>query len=145
RVAVALSAVALLTLTMAGAARATITVANQNDSGPGSLRQAVTEAPPGETIVVPPGIYTLTSEPLAISKALTISGGGPGNTVVRSGGQFRVITASGEFDLTLSGMTIRDGNPVFPGGLVQGGGIFSLGVRLVLRNVSVTHNSADAA
>ena len=45
-----------LVLALAGAgsaAAATITVANANDSGAGSLRQAIAEASPGETIVLP--------------------------------------------------------------------------------------------
>ena len=42
-------------------AQAAIAVVNTNDSGPGSLRQALIEAPPGETIALPAGTYTLTS------------------------------------------------------------------------------------
>src|ERR1700704_4518219 len=35
------------------ASQAAITVATNNDEGPGSLRQAILDAPPAETIVVP--------------------------------------------------------------------------------------------
>jgi hypothetical protein len=54
----------------------TITVANTNDSGAGSLRQAIVDAVSGDTIVVPPGSYTLTTGELTIAKSLTISGAG---------------------------------------------------------------------
>ena len=52
---------ALLTLALAGTAQAAPTVTNTNDSGPGSLRQAIAEAAPGETIAVPAGDYQLTA------------------------------------------------------------------------------------
>jgi hypothetical protein len=136
-------AVAGIALATAGSAQGAINVTNTNDSGPGSLRQATEEAPPGETINVPAGTYTLTSESLVIVKGLTIAGSGAGSTIVRAGGQFRVLVAAGEFDLTISGLTIRDGNEVDAGGIVQGGGILSSGVRLTLRNVVVTGNTAN--
>ncbi len=52
----------------ATSAQAAITVTNTADSGPGSLRQAIADAPPGDTIVVPAGTYTLTSGPCRSSK-----------------------------------------------------------------------------
>src|SRR5262245_37419856 len=135
----------MLILATAGAAQAAITVANQKDSGPGSLRQAIEEAPPGETINVPAGTYSLTSGPLQISKGLTISGHTAADTIIRAGGPSRVIESGGEFDLTLANMTIRDGSVVNNGTLSQGGGIFTLGPRLTLRGVVVTGNTADAS
>ena len=55
----------VLSLALGSAAQAA-TVANQNDAGAGSLRQAIIEASQGETIVVPAGTYTLTSKALLI-------------------------------------------------------------------------------
>ena len=56
---------------------ATITVTNTNDSGPGSLRQALTIANDGDTIAFAvTGTIGLTSGGLVISKSDTISGPG---------------------------------------------------------------------
>jgi hypothetical protein len=65
-----------------GAARAdTLTVVNLDDSGPGSLRQAIADATPGDTIdFAVTGTITLTSGELVITNDLTISGPGPNGT-----------------------------------------------------------------
>jgi hypothetical protein len=141
RVAISLSVTALLLFAMAGSAQAAITVANTNDSGLGSLRQALLEAPPGETVVVPAGTYTLAS-PLEITKGVTLSGHAAADTIVRAGGIFNVITFSGEFDAAISGVTIRDGNVT--GGTAFGGGIYAQKTNLTLRDVTLTHNTVNA-
>src|SRR6266567_1041474 len=53
----------------------TITVTNGNDSGPGSLRQALADANDGDTINFDPSvnIVTLTTAELVITKSITIS------------------------------------------------------------------------
>jgi hypothetical protein len=56
---------------------ATITVTNTNDSGPGSLRQALSIANDGDTITFAvTGTVRLTSGGLLIAKNVTISGPG---------------------------------------------------------------------
>jgi len=68
----------LLFCTMAMQAHAaTITVINTNDSGPGSLRQALANANNGDRInFAVTGTITLTSGGLGITKNVTISGPG---------------------------------------------------------------------
>ena len=57
---------------------ATILVTNTNDSGPGSLRQALTIANDGDTIgFAVTGTINLTSGELVIDKNIIISGPGP--------------------------------------------------------------------
>ena len=64
---------------VAPAHAATITVANTNDSGAGSLRQAISSAAAGDTISFAAsvtGTITLNTGELAISHDLTIQGPG---------------------------------------------------------------------
>lgn len=142
RVALSLALVGLLALATAGQAQATITVANQNDAGAGSLRQAIAEAPAGETIVLPAGTYTLTSEPLLIfKKALTISGHGASDTIVRAGGKFRIFEIIESGNTTISGVTIRDAEIVEKN--ATGAGVLSVGTNLTLRGDVITRNTVN--
>jgi len=140
----AFALVIVIALVPAGTASAAITVSNANDSGAGSIRQAISDAPPGETIVVPAGTYTLTSDELTIEKSLTISGHASGDTIIRSGGPFRVFDIAGAGNsVTISGVTIRDGHEGEPGGIAEGGGIRNEEANLTLQSVVVTDNHAD--
>src|SRR5947199_5783072 len=72
----------------------TITVANGNDSGSGSLRQALADAQDGDIINFNPSvsIVTLTTAELTISKSITISASPQMVTVVRaSQTEFRIV------------------------------------------------------
>src|SRR5437588_4468 len=91
----AAGAFAVALLVVAPTASGTITVANNNDSGPGSLRQAIAGAAAGETIVVPPNTYTLTTGELAVAKSLAITGAGAGSTIISGGGTSRIFHTSG--------------------------------------------------
>src|SRR6478609_7817603 len=64
----------------------TITVTNGNDSGPGSLRQALADANDGDTINFDAsvGTVTLTTAELAMDKSVTLSGAPQMVTVQRS-------------------------------------------------------------
>src|SRR3954467_10587329 len=68
----------------------TVSVANQNDSRPGSLRQATADAHTGATVGVPAGTYNLLSQ-IDINKQLTIEGAGAGSTILDGGGTTRVV------------------------------------------------------
>src|SRR5215475_858217 len=72
----------------------TITVTNGNDSGSGSLRQALADANDGDTINFDASVGTviLTAAELAIDKSLTLSGAPQMVTVERiSQRQFRIF------------------------------------------------------
>ena len=60
-------------------------VCNGNDSGPGSLRQAILDASSGDTITFAPSVttVTLTSGELVIDKNLTITGPGANRLTVQ--------------------------------------------------------------
>ncbi len=91
-------------------------VVNGNDSGAGSLRQAITIACPGSTITFANGInlITLTSGELVINKNLTIQGPGANLlTIQRSTAMgtphFRIFAIS-NVTATISGLTMTNGN-----------------------------------
>ncbi|HXJ58794.1 MAG TPA: choice-of-anchor Q domain-containing protein, partial [Verrucomicrobiae bacterium] len=91
-------------------------VTSTSDSGDGSLRLAILDAWPGETISFAPdvtGTITLTSGELAINKNLTIDG--PGAKVLRVSGDnhHRVFHVGPQCSVDISGLTITEG-------LVQG-------------------------
>jgi hypothetical protein len=125
-------------VSLVGAASASAaTVSNTNDAGPGSLRQAILDAGPGETITVPAGSYGVGSE-LAIAKSLTIAGAGPSSTILGStGSDHRMIGVSGAgTQVTISGLTVRGAK--FSGG--EGAGIRNSEAQLTLRDVVVSGN-----
>src|SRR5512133_3800329 len=69
-----------------------ITVTNTNDSGPGSLRQALVDANDGDTIeFAVTGTIGLTSDELLVDKNVTISGPGSENLAVDANATYRVI------------------------------------------------------
>ena len=137
---------------------------NTNDSGPGSLRQALADANDGDTIAFAvTGTIGLTSGELLVAKNITISGPGAENLAVNGNGKTTVFhIASGE-TVTISGLTITHGYTSGSGAGIhndhaaltldnctitgnQGGGIYndaenSGGALLEINNSSVTDNS----
>src|ERR1043165_571164 len=85
---------------------ASLTVTNTSDSGPGSLRQALADAQPGDTITFASGLngapVGLTSGPLTIDKNLTVSGLGASQLAISAGGHSRVFVISGDVSVTLT-------------------------------------------
>jgi hypothetical protein len=88
---------------------ATITVSNTNDSGPGSLRQALVDANDGDTInfaVI--GTTMLTSGGLPINKNITISGPGADQLSIDGNQALLVFGVFPGRAATISGLTIRN-------------------------------------
>src|SRR6478672_844716 len=85
------------------------TVTNTNNSGTGSLRQAIIDTATGGTITFDPaltGTITLSSGDLVITnKNLTIQGPGPNVLSINGNNASRVFTITGA-TVTLSGLTI---------------------------------------
>jgi hypothetical protein len=123
-------------------------VTTNADSGPGSLRQAIVDACDSSTIsfdmnqVVSP--ITLTSAELVLNKSLTIAGPGANQlTVMRSnaGGtpQFRIFNINPSKTVTISGLTINNGN-----GTGDGSGVFNQGTT-TLSACAITGNTTTSS
>jgi hypothetical protein len=136
------SIVALLFSAMVIGLRAdTITVTNTNDSGAGSLRQALADANDGDTITFAvSGTIGLTSGELLVDKSITISGPGVDNLAVDSNAKSRVFYIASGKTVSLSGLTIRNGNA--SGDVPDGGGIYNEHATLALSNCTISDNSA---
>ena len=89
----------------------TVTVTSLSDGGAGSLRQAIANSAPGDTIDIPlGGTITLTSGELAITNDLTINGPGAASLAVSGNHASRVFNiGSSSATVTISGIAIRDG------------------------------------
>ncbi len=124
---------------------ATITVTNGNDSGAGSLREAIIAASPGDTINFAPSVttVTLTSGELVIDKNLTITGPGANRLTITAKYNdfvyFRIFNInSSTVTVSISGMTISN---AFLGLYESGAGILSAGV-LTVTDCTISGNVA---
>src|SRR5215831_13261759 len=160
-------AVVLLGAVAMPARAATISVTNTNDSGPGSLRQALAIANDGDTIDATgvSGVITLSSGVLLVGKSVTINGAGADVLAVdgnATSSVFQTGTGAGPPTVAISGLTIRNGQGGFGGGILNGsgatltitnstisgntaafgGGIFNTG-SLTIANTTVTGNTAS--
>lgn len=141
----------------------TFTVTKTTDSQDGvcdadcSLREAIvrTTSTPGSTVVIPPGTYDLTlvgnnenisdTGDLDITTNTTVIGAGARTTIIRDQNGDRIFDILGTSNVTISGVTMRDGGGAAPaaGGVSQGGGIQnSAASTLSLVDVSVLDNTA---
>ena len=114
---------AIASFATSAAAATTITVQNTNDSGAGSLREALANANAGDTIDLTglAGKITLTSGQLAIEDAVTIQGPGALALTVDGNGASRVFYMREDLaggTVTISGLTITGGDDS------RGAGIF---------------------
>src|SRR5690554_4666269 len=111
---IALIGLSFAPLSLPHAQAATFTVTNCNDSGQGSLRQAISDAntsPGSDTIE-----FNVTCSPITlvssgfptITDNLTILGPGAGNLAIDGAGQYGVFVIESGVSVTLSGLTIQN-------------------------------------
>ena len=107
-------------------------VTNNNDAGPGSLRQAVLTACPGSTITFSgvTGTITLTTGQITISQNLIINGPGASALSVSGGGASRVFNVTGG-TVNINNLTVTGG---FISNISHGAGIDNFG------NLTVDHS-----
>ncbi|MGF1470318.1 MAG: choice-of-anchor Q domain-containing protein [Rubrobacteraceae bacterium] len=130
------------TLGAGDAAAASFTVTNTNDSGPGSLRNAIDQANTTvgtDTIEFAAGLsgtIPLTGGQLSITDDVEIEGPGPDQLSVSGTNSSRVFFLNSGVTVGISGLTITGGD-----GVSSGGGIENRGP-LTLTDSVVTGNSA---
>ena len=158
------------------AARAnTITVTNTNDSGPGSLRQALSDAIDRDRIeFAVTGTIGLTSGELLVNKSVTISGPGAASLALDGNATSRVFHIGAGKTVSILGLTLTNGNVVAVGNgcgllndhavltmdscvvhnnystqLANGGGVYNDGsagsATLTILNSAITTNHAYSA
>ena len=118
---------------------ATSTVINTNDSGAGSLRQALADANDGDTInfdAAVTGTITLTSGELLVNDSITINGPGANILAVNGNAASRVFHISSGKTVIISGLTITNGGVV-----PNGGGILNDHATLTVNNCTVSGNT----
>lgn len=153
-------AIVLTCLFCVSQAQTTFTVTNTNDSGAGSLRQAIldAEASVGADIIDMTGItgtITLASGLPNITEDLTINGAGIASTIIDGNSQVRPFFIGGAFQsstevpvVTIDGVTIQNGyaeggspSGNAGGGAGMGGGMFVNNGNITLTNVLFSGNS----
>ena len=137
-----LIAIALVSLTAHRANATTRTVTNLNDSGTGSLRQAIIDSASGDTInFAVTGTISLTSGELQINHDLTITGPGTASLVIRrSTTSFFRIFFFDNGTWTVSGLTISNGHDT-----VVGGGIYNGNGNLTVSDCTITGNYSNSS
>jgi len=131
----------------------TIVVVNTNDSGAGSLRQAIADVCPDGTITFDtngvfamPQIIGLISGDLVIAKGLNIVGPGTNLLSISGNHASRIFQINGHaanpITNTISGLTLRDGNGSGSVTNTLGGAIYSFGAALTLAHCTLISNSA---
>ena len=133
---------AICGLGLSAAQAATFVVANTNDNGAGSLREAIANAPSNAEITFSPGltgVITLGSSLSITDKSLIITGPGVDLLTISGADLYRIFDLNSTTEtnsLTLSGLTLAHGRS----GSVPGscGNISGYGGAICARNVNLT-------
>jgi CSLREA domain-containing protein len=133
------------------ASGATFTVTNTNDSGAGSLRQAIVDAnaAPSDDVIQfdtpvfgTPKTITLTSGELQINNSgtLIINGSGADLLTISGNNQSRVLYIASNAAVTINNLTISGGNATESPGV--GGGVYNFESSLTINNCNISGNTA---
>ena len=118
-----------------------VIVTNNNDSGPGSLREVVSCAPAGSTITFAPSLsgnpIVLTSGEITIDKDLTNTGVGLFDLMISGNNASRIFHLQQGKTLTVAYLALKNANTV-----TNGGAIYVEG-NLRLNNILLQNNKEN--
>jgi hypothetical protein len=135
---------AVLSATAFNAWAATITVSSTVDSGPGSLRDALSRVVDGDAIdFSATGTILLTSGELRVTNSVTIRGPGPGSLAVDGNAASRVFHIGPGKIVTISSLTVTNGHVSGFNLTDFGGGIWNERSSLTVSNCAVRGNSSE--
>ena len=122
----------------------TLSVTNNLDKGAGSLRDTITAAKSGDTILFAPSLdgqtITLTSDQLTINKSLDIEGPGASLLAISGNDTNRVFNINEGFSVTIDCLTITHGRASGGSTTAGGGGILNAGSTLTLAHDVLSYN-----
>ncbi len=133
---------ALLTFGLAALSASALTVTTLADSGSGSLRQLITDAPSGATITFSPSLagqtIVLTGNQLLLAKSVVIDGSALTTGITISGSNFtRIFEVVAPSTVSLIALTLRNGSASY------GGAIFNNGGNLTVNACTLRGNAAQ--
>ena len=120
----------------------TLTVSNNLDHGPGSLRAQIAAAGNNDTIDFAASLtgqtIALTSGELVVAKSVDIEGPGAANLTISGSDASRIFHINDKTKVTIAGLTIAHGSAI------QGAGIDNAGGKLIVANCVIADNRVAA-
>src|SRR3954465_3307294 len=137
-------------LGMTATAEATdYTVTNTNSTGSGSLAQAMTDqnnGPGPDRVLFQSGLsgsITLTTDLTTVDEPLQVLGPGANVLAINGNNAHRIFNVTGpDGDLTVSGLTMTNGNPQPSGS--AGGAILNLGGTVTVQDSNISGNTGSS-
>jgi predicted outer membrane repeat protein len=136
--------IAFIVLMTGNVTAATILVTSTDDSGPGTLREALASAADGDTIDATglSGRIILKTGELVVSKSVSVIGPGPAKLAIDGHAASRVFHITEGVSVTICSLTITNGRAIGDSPDKFGGGIYNGHATLTVSNCTLSGNSS---